>query len=72
MKGVKPADTECLLGPQELSFELIVDDGWHDNAGAVEETTGEPLGNSNDFNAALRMSEESKRPGVEENKLAHG
>ena len=48
--------------PQELSFELIVDDGWPNNAGAVEETTGKPLGDSNDFSAALRMSEESKRP----------
>ena len=71
-EGVKPTKTKCLLGPQELSFELIVDDGWHYSAGAAQETTREPLGNSDDLNATLWMREEPKRPGVEENELPHG
>lgn len=69
---VKPGDTESLPRPQQFALELVVDDGRHDDTPSAEDPPGEPVSNLDNLGGALRMSEKTERPGVEEKELSHG
>ena len=72
-ESVKPTDAESLLRPQQFSFELIVNNGWNDDAGSAVQTTREPVGDGDNLGAALRMGQETKWARIEEEKpRAHG
>lgn len=69
---IKPSDAESLLSTEEFSFQLVVDDCRHDNPAAAQNTPGEPLRHGHSGSTPLRMRDETKRAGIEKEKLAHG
>jgi len=69
---VKPGGTESLPRPQQFALELVIDDGRHDDTPSAEDPAGKPVSYRDNLGAALRMSEKTEGPGVEEKELSHG
>src|ERR1017187_8959976 len=66
-------EADGFSGAQQFALQFVVDDRGYDHVAPAEDTIGKPSGRFNDFGRTImRMSDETKRAGVEKNDTAHG
>ena len=71
-ESVKAGNTNGLVRPQKFALDLVVNECWHQNAGAREKTIFEPVRYCDDFVATLWLRYQAERSGIEEKNVAHG
>jgi hypothetical protein len=69
---IQAGNSESFVSSQKFAFNLLVDNGWHQDASAGAKAVLEPICYSDNFLATLRTCNETEWTRIEEKNIAHG
>ena len=69
---IKAGNTNRFVHPQELAFDLVIDNSRYHNVSARAKAVLEPICDRDDLMATLWLRYQTERPRIKEKNVAHG